>query len=353
MNISNRVLVIGPAWIGDMVMAQSLLLSLKAQDPNIEITIVAPAATAPLAHRMPQVHEVIETPFRHGHLDLRKRIALGRSLINRRFQRALILPGSIKAALIPFFARIPLRSGYSGEPRWGLINDLRKRPKSKADLMVERFTQLGRLPGSSASDKFMPPQLQSSRQEAEKTLSRFGLSLTDEPVLALCPGAEFGPAKRWPSQYFATLADHYAAQGWRIWILGGPGDRDAAQELLGACTQRDRVISLAGRTKILEAVDLLALATAVVSNDSGLMHVAAAVGVPTVGIFGSSSELHTPPLGERAAAVSQAMSCRPCFARTCPLEHTNCLKTLLPETVIRELTALLEDDAKTGSYNRR
>jgi len=337
------VLVIGPAWIGDMVMAHCLFQTLKSRQANPAITLAAPPATARLAHRMPEIDEIVETPFQHGRLHMTDRFRIGRSLRGHRFDQAIILPGSLKAALLPFFAKIPVRTGYRGESRWGLINDLRSRPSTKEDPMAARFVQLGLAANAPAVSTYPHPRLTSRPDNVQKVFQRIGKSIASAPAIAICPGAEFGPAKRWPEHHFAAVADHFLTQGWQVWLLGGERDRTVAQTIIENCHKPGHCVDLTGRTHIEEAIDLLAHARAAVSNDSGLMHVAAATGTPVVGIFGASSEHHTPPLGPAAATVSQPLACRPCFARQCPLGHKQCLETLEPDRVIGSLSALLEN----------
>ncbi len=341
MNSADRILVIGPAWIGDMVMAQSLFKTLKVRRPGMRLSVVAPTFTAKITTRMPEVDEVIETPFHHGKLQLGARLKIGQSLRVQKFDQAIILPGSTKAALLPFFARIPVRTGYRGEPRRGLINDLRDKPGHREDPMAACFVQLGLAPDAPPVSDYPAPRLITRPQATPGILAQLGHPTLEAPVLALCPGAEYGPAKRWPAHHFVTLANHYLEQGWQTWLLGGEQDQPIARAIMEGCRNQNRCLDLTGRTSLLEAVDLLSQAQAVVSNDSGLMHIAAAAGGPVVGIFGSSSALHTPPLSNTAQAVALDLACRPCFARQCPLGHLACLDTLAPQQVIDALASLL------------
>ena len=329
-----------------MVMAHCLFQTLKSRQANPAITLAAPPATARLAHRMPEIDEIVETPFQHGRLHMTDRFRIGRSLRGHHFDQAIILPGSLKAALLPFFAKIPVRTGYRGESRWGLINDLRSRPSTKEDPMAARFVQLGLAANAPAVSTYPHPRLTSRPDNVQKVFQRIGKSIASAPAIAICPGAEFGPAKRWPEHHFAAVADHFLTQGWQVWLLGGERDRTVAQTIIENCHKPAHCVDLTGRTHIEEAIDLLAHARAAVSNDSGLMHVAAATGTPVVGIFGASSEHHTPPLGPAAATVSQPLACRPCFARQCPLGHKQCLETLEPDRVIGSLSALLENPSQ-------
>ena len=325
-----------------MVMAQCLLQTLKSREDNPAITLAAPAVTARLAHRMPEVGKIIETPFQHGRLQLADRWRIGRSLRGHRFDQAIILPGSLKAALLPFFAKAAVRTGYRGEPRWGLINDPRTRPSTKDDPMAARFVQLAFAADAATVSTYPYPRLVNYPQNVARIFQSIGRNVTSAPIIALCPGAEFGPAKRWPEAHFAAVADHFLQQGWQIWLLGGQSDQAVARNIVRTSSDPEQCVDLTGKTSIEDVIDLLAHVRAAVSNDSGLMHVAAATGTPIVGIFGSSSELHTPPLGRLTDAVSQTLDCRPCFARKCPLGHTQCLETLGPDRVIASLSALIQ-----------
>jgi heptosyltransferase-2 len=329
-----KVLVVAPAWIGDMVMASCLLQRLAGSHPGSEIHVAAPAATAPLAERMPQVARVHVLPFAHGRLDLGARLRSGRRLARERFDWAIVLPNTWKAALVVAVAGIRRRTGYVGEARHLLLNDCRRLDAAALPRMVDRFHALGGEPEPAAS---WVPVLRADRARAGTLAADFALPAA--PALALCPGAEYGPAKRWPPAHFAHVAQWHLRGGGQVWILGGRGDAAAAAAVRAALTpaERARTFDLTGRTRLLDAVDLLAVADSVVCNDSGLMHVAAALGRPVVGIFGSTTPAFTPPLGPRAQALTLGLSCSPCFARTCPLGHGNCLQALGADRVVDAL----------------
>jgi len=335
-----RYLIVGPSWVGDMVMAQSLFKALQTQDAQAEISVLAPAATFPLLERMPEVKEGILSPISHGKLNLREHYQMGLSLRNR-FDVAIVLPGSIKSALIPFFARVPVRRGWLGELRYGLLNDWRKLDKNKIPLMVDQYVAL-------AADKKLPlqshqnPDLKVNPENFETIAKQLGLFFSgaqQKPVLAFCPGAEYGPAKQWPAEHFAELAKQRIAAGWQVWILGGPKDVEISNTIFNFLNkeQQSFCFNLAGKTRLLDAVDLLAQADAVVSNDSGLMHVSAALDKKLVVIYGSSTPQFTPPLSQHAKSVSLNLECSPCFERQCPLGHLNCLKQLSASRVEQAL----------------
>ncbi len=329
-----KILVVGPAWVGDMVMAQSLFRHLQARHPEAAIDVLAPAWTFPLLSRMPEVRRPIEMPLGHGQLGLGVRRRLGHALRGEGYHWAICLPITWKSALVPFHAKIPRRTGFLGEQRWFLLNDVRFLKRAPAR-MVERYLVLGADVGAPLPDPLPYPRLAVDEAAQAAALERLGL-VGDGPVLALCPGAEYGPAKRWPTERFAALARRWLQRGGRVWVFGGPKDRDLGAAIREAAPG---VRNLAGETRLTEAIDLLALSDAVVSNDSGLMHVAAALGRPLVAVYGSSTPDYTPPLSERARVVSLNLPCSPCFRRECPQGHTRCLVDLEGEAV----WAALED----------
>ncbi len=319
-----RVLVVAPNWIGDALMAQPLLARLHEKVPGLRIEVLAPPWVAPVARRMPEVREVLDAPLRHGPLQLRERWRLGRELKGRAYDQAIVLPNSWKAALVPFFADIPLRSGYVGESRYGLLNLLYRAPpgKDRPDMRLH-YARLADAPGAAAPTPLPAPGLRVAAEEIERVQQKFGLA---GPYVALCPGAEYGPAKRWP--YFADLA---ARLGMPAVVLGSASDAQAAQGIAGT--------NLVGRTSLDEAIALIAGAHAVVSNDSGLMHVAAALGRPQVALFGSSSPEHTPPASAAARVIWLHIECSPCYQRECPLGHFRCMKEIDVGMVLERLKA--------------
>ena len=302
-------------------MAQPLLARLREKRPGLEVHMLAPDWVAPVARRMPEVDEVITAPFRHGALHLRHRWRLGRSLKARAYRQAIVLPNSWKAALVPFFADIPLRSGYVGESRYGLLNLLYRRGDRA---MRTHYARLSELPGTEPREPLPQPRLRADPAQVAATRERFGLR---EPYIALCPGAEYGPAKRWP--YFAELAGRAQKP---VVLLGSPNDAAAAAGIGGT--------NLVGKTTLDEAIDLIAGADLVVSNDSGLMHVAAALGRPLVALFGSSSPEKTPPQAGRSRIVWLKPECSPCYERECPLGHFRCMREITVDRVLAEMKEL-------------
>ncbi|MEO7744434.1 MAG: lipopolysaccharide heptosyltransferase II [Usitatibacter sp.] len=327
-----RTLVVAPSWIGDAVLSHPLLARVAASDPAGTIDVLAPPWVIPVYLRMPEVDAAIDNPFGHGDLRLAERRAFARRL--ERYDRALVLPNSFKSVLIPWHARIPVRTGYRGEMRYGLLNDVRKLDESALPLIVERYAALAQPAGEALRRPLPEPRLRIDAESREATVAKHRLDVS-APVAAFAPGAEYGPAKRWPARHFAALAQTLAARGWRVWLLGSPRDAEVTAQIQSL--SGDSCVDLAGRTSLDEAIDLLSLATRVVTNDSGLMHVAAALDRPIAAIFGSSSPVFTPPLATGARVISLNLACSPCFARVCPLGHTNCLETLEPAQVLEAL----------------
>jgi heptosyltransferase-2 len=313
-----RILVVAPNWIGDALMAQPLLARLKQSGATLDV--LAPEWVAPVACRMPEVDHVIATPFRHGALQLGARWRLGRELKRRSYDRAIVLPNTWKSALVPFLAGIPLRAGYLGELRFGLLNIKHRKANSSMPL---HYSRLAEPPGTEPQQPLPQAHLDVAPDEIAETTRRFGI---EGRYAVFCPGAEYGPAKRWP--YFKDLAEKLALP---VVLLGSPNDQAAAADIAGK--------NLVGKTTLDEAIRLIAGAAVVVSNDSGLMHVAAALGRPQVALFGSSSPEHTPPASSKARVLWLHLECSPCFARECPLGHFRCMKELSVERVLAEVQA--------------
>jgi heptosyltransferase II len=331
MSENPKILIVAPAWVGDMVMAQSLFITLKQQYPDCRIDVIAPGWTLPLVERMPQVSQAVEIPIARGRLAIMERTRLGKSLRSEQYTQAILLPNTWKSALLPFFADIPRRTGYLGECRWGLLNDVRRLDKTLLTQTVQRFVALAYHPHSADVPICPPPRFEVSAAQQQQVLAKFQLT-TAKKVLALCPGAEYGEAKRWSVAHYAAVAEQKLAAGWQVWLFGSPKDAQVTAEInsltAGRCTD------LSGKTGLIEAVDLLSLADAVISNDSGLMHVAAALNKNLVAVYGSSDPKFTPPLNEKARIISLNLPCSPCFKRQCPLQHTRCLADISPQQVL-------------------
>jgi heptosyltransferase II len=318
-----------------MMMAQSLLKMLKYQHPQLVIDVLAPAGLSGLLQRMPEVKHIISHNFQHRQLDWRARYQLGKQLRSQHYQQAIVLPNSWKSALVPFWANIPRRTGYLGEWRYGLLNDVRILDNILVRQTVKQYVQLA-ADGHSALQFLPHPQL--SPANVAYTLQRLHL-IHKHPLLILCPGAEYGIAKQWSMESFAIVGKRKAEQGWQVWVLGS-----AKEAMLGAkiaALAGKNCINLCGETQLGEAVDLLSLADAVISNDSGLMHVAAALDKPLIAIYGSSDAGKTPPLSSHAKIVELGLACSPCFQRTCPLQHYRCLRDIKPQQILSLLDSIM------------
>ena len=328
--MNNKILVVGPAWVGDMMMAHVLFQLLRQQNPNVEIHVLAPAWCEALLSRMPEVTKKMISPFGHGELKIRERYLFAQSSKKENYDQAIVMPNSFKSALIPFFARIPVRTGWVGECRFGLLNDIRFLNKKAYPKMIDRFAALA-FSEEQRREKLPNPILTIDYKNREAVLKHYQIIKSEKPILALCPGAEYGPSKRWPPEYFATVALQHLNQGWAVWIVGSHNDI-AIAEIIQVKTE-SRCVNFTGKTSLADAIDLLSLATRVITNDSGLMHIAAALSLDVIAIYGSTSTEYTPPLSDRARIVKLNLPCQPCFKRECPLKHHRCMRDLLPEKI--------------------
>ena len=334
-NTPEKILILGPAWVGDMVLAQSLFKSLKKDRPDCQIDVAAPAWTLPLLERMPEISKAISLPFKHGELAFWKRIQFGKSLRNQGYTQAIILTNSLKSALLPFAANIQQRTSFLGEMRYGLINDIRPLDKAKLPRTVDRFVSLGLAADAGNPKKISNPKLMANKENALATLKRLKKEKPKGKVLGLCPGAEYGEAKRWPAEYYAEVANAALKSGWEVWLFGSEKDIPVTHTINRLCG--GQCLDLGGKTKLGEAIDLMSLCDTVISNDSGLMHVAAALGKRLIAIYGSSDPHHTPPMSSKAVIEYLGLECSPCFERVCPLGHLNCLKQIEPQNVIADI----------------
>ncbi len=334
MNPKNKILVVGPAWVGDMVMAQSLFKTLKAQYPDCIIDVLAPPWSMPLLKRMPEVNQAIALAVTHGKLELRTRYRVGRHLRVNKYDEAIILPRSYKAALVPFFAKIPVRTGYRGEMRFGVVNNRKRLDHDVLTQTVQRFTALAYDDDLETPPTVYQPALSIDVANREWFIKDVNLKM-NKPIIAFMPGAEYGDAKRWPTEYYRQLAEMLVSNDYRVWILGS--DKEKETGALISDGYEEDVINLCGKTKLEDVIDLLSIVHIAVSNDSGLMHIACAAGTNVIGIYGSSDPAYTPPLSDKAEVMYLNMSCSPCFQRTCQFEHLECLRDIKPIDVFKRI----------------
>jgi heptosyltransferase-2 len=330
---SQPILVIGPRWVGDMVMAQTLFIALKQLYPDAPIDVMAPAWAAPLVGRMPQIRNRIDAPFSRKKLEFGLRRQAGRSLRGQ-YGHAFVMQGSWKSALAPWFAGIPKRTGHLREMRYGLLNDIVPLPPELKRKTAQAFFGLAR------GGVFEQPRLTLDSENQRQLLEKH--ELAKGAFVALMPGAEFGPAKRWPQERYAEFAHRAQSSGLRVALFGSANDRPVTAEI---ARQAPGAIDLAGETRLEDAIDLIAAARLAVSNDSGLMHIAAAVGTPIVGVYGSTSPDNTPPLTSERELVWLGLDCSPCHQKVCPLGHFNCMMTLDAGRVWAAAERLLETKA--------
>ena len=341
------ILIIAPNWIGDAVMTQPLLASLKALYPESKIDVLASSWVAPIYRACSEVNEVIEAKFEHKKLQWGMRKKIAKELEAKNYQACFILPNSLKSALIPWLANIPFRIGYRGELRYGLINLALDNPsKVNRPPMVDHYLALNQLLSEHtefASAQQITPKLNvcaNAQQSVKQKLE--AANITSGGFYVMCPGAEYGATKRWPTEHFAKLAQTLINTDPNIHIilLGSQGDHALAQEIIFAANSSNNIHNWCGDTSLDEAIALIGMSKAVVSNDSGLMHIAAALKVPQVAIFGSSDPAHTPPLSDKAKVIWLNLPCSPCHKRECPLGHLKCLKDILPQQVLATLNTL-------------
>lgn len=328
-----KILIIGPSWVGDMVMAQSLFRLLKQKNSANTIHVLASSWTFPLLSCMPEVAHAVESPFSHGKLQIKERYRLAKALRHECYDQAIVLTNSFKSSLLSWWAKIPQRTGWLGEFRYGLLNDIRYFDKKRYPLMIEQFMLLGL--DHHKEDLPMPypyPSFYVAEEAQQTVLAKHQPIWRNKPVLALGAGAEFGPSKRWPPEYFAQVALKKLAEDWDVWLFGSHKDRAMTSHIMSLT--KNRCENLAGRLLLSETVHLLSLTTGVVSNDSGLMHIAAALNKPMVVLYGATSPTFTPPLSAQATSLQLHLPCQPCFKRECPFDHYKCLRDLLPQEVL-------------------
>jgi heptosyltransferase-2 len=314
-----------------MVMAQVLFKVLKSREPDRSLDVLAPEWSLPIVARMAEVRAGIASETAHGEIGFgtRRRIAAG---IRGHYDRAIVLPRSFKSALIPWLANVPKRTGFRGESRFLLINDVRPFEATLLDQTVKRFVALGIEPGEALPAEMPEPSLRVSDENRARVLDKLEVS-TGKPVIAMMPGAEYGPAKCWPLDYFRVLAVRLADAGYSVWVLGSREEIAAGEFIADGSS----AINLCGRTALEDVIDVLSVCEQAVSNDSGLMHIAAAVGIHVHGIYGSTSPKFTPPLTKRRDIHEIDLDCRPCFERECPLGHLRCLRDLSPDRIFDKI----------------
>ena len=334
-----KILIVGPSWVGDAVMAQSLYKIIKSRNDH-QIDVLSPEWSVGILQRMEEVSEVIISPFKHGELNLQERRSLGKRLRERDYDKSIILTNSFKSSLVPYFANIPTRVGWLGEFRYGFINDIRKFNKHESMLMIERFALLES--NSFEAEKIPRPSLSVDGDNVEALLFSHGIDEA-RPTIALCPGAEFGPAKRWPSYYYSEITDDYLSKGWNVIILGSSKDSKVALDIKNhlSIASHKNLFDLTGKTTLPDAVDILSMTDIVLTNDSGLMHIAAAVEAPLVALYGPSSPEFTPPLGKKFKVIRKESGYKKVRIGNAKEGYHPSLISIKPKEVLEELSSLI------------
>lgn len=331
-----RILIITPNWIGDAVMSQPLLAAIKSTHPDAVIDVLATPWVAPVYRACGEVTELIEADLRHGQLQWGLRCVLASQIKKSGYAACYVLPNSLKSALIPWLAGIPVRIGYQGELRRFLLTEVKANtPKTQRLPMVEHYADLCKS-SRDLDHAIRPPHLTPSKSALEAANNKLhAAGIEKNRLFVLCPGAEYGPSKRWPAAHFAALAESILAGHPRasVMLLGSASDQLIGEAIVSAITPKSRVFNWCGSTSLDEAIAIISMSSNVISNDSGLMHIAAALQVPQVAIFGSSDPNHTPPNSAKATIISLHLPCSPCHQRECPLGHLNCLNQISAEQV--------------------
>ena len=336
-----KILVVGPSWVGDSVMAQTLYKRVKKELPSSQIDVISPHWSLALLERMPEVCKKIVSPFSHGETKLFERYRLGQGLKKENYDRAIILTNSLKSSLIPYFARIGIRTGWLGEFRYGLINDIRSSKKLKKSLMVEKFAALSLCEENYSIENLTFPELEINFANQRNFLEEFSIDYSKN-TMAICPGAEFGPSKRWPAEYYAEIAKFYVNEGWNVLCIGSKNDEDIGMGIgsLNNLRSNESFINLTGKTSLQDAIDILAFTEKVVTNDSGLMHIAAAVKTPLVALYGPSSPEYTPPLISKKKILRKTQGYEKVRYGSNEKGYHQSLLDIKPEEVLDALEAL-------------
>ena len=297
-----KILIVGPSWVGDSVISQSLLKEILLKSKEAEIDVLSPEWTRNIFSRMDEVSKTIKLPFSHGEIKLKERVDLGKELKRKNYDQAIVLPNSLKSALVPYFSEIPIRTGWRGEMRYFLLNDMRILDKNIFPRMVDRFVALAFKKNEDLPLSIPYPSLKTDKENLDLLRVNFKIDLTS-PLICLCPGAEFGPAKRWPTKYYSKVANEYLKKNWQVILLGSMNDVCIGKEIKSNINKESGFFNLIGQTKLVDTIDILSSANLVLTNDSGLMHIAASVDTPLVALYGPTSPEFTPPLSNKVKVI--------------------------------------------------
>jgi heptosyltransferase-2 len=334
---ASPILLVPYMWIGDFVRCHTIIQMLRQRFPDRPVDVLSTTLTAPLTDYMPGLRQAIIVDLPRKVLALARHRALAARLKAENYGTTLVMPRTWKSALAPFLAGIPERIGFAGEARLLLLNDLRFGERA-LPRMIDRCAALALPKGAKLPSELPAPRLQVPASEVSAWRDRRGLTENGRPVVTLAPGA-VGPSKRWTSAGYAALSRRLLAEGFAVWVLGGPGEKPLAAEIVGDSAARD----LTG-SDLRDAILALASASAAVSNDSGLLHVAAALGTPSIGIFGPTSPWHWAPLNPLAATIQTAskLDCQPCHKPVCRFGHHRCMQEIGTDQVFTAVQSALK-----------
>ena len=335
-----KILVIIPNWIGDVVGSQSLLIALKQKNPNCTIDIAGSKAWVELAKFMPEVNDTFILNLKHGKVDFKARLKEAKELKQRKYDQCIILPNSLKSAILPFLARIRKRTGWLGEQRYILLNDYRKLDKSKYPLMIDRYSALA-YSKNEITLKAPLPNLIVPQKYSDNIINKYNIK-TDKKIISLCPGAAYGPSKQWPFEYYVKVAKYFIDKGYYIFLLGSPSDKEISHKI-EANVNHNNLFNYTGTTSIPEAISIINLSTHVLSNDSGLANMACALKLETTILYGSTAgSIVAPPISDNATKMYiPKLDCQPCKKRVCPLDYFKCMMDLKPKKVISQIESKL------------
>jgi heptosyltransferase-2 len=339
--------IVFPNWVGDAVMAHALLKPIVQRYPNLKWDAMAIPSVEAIVRFMPEINHIHLFSLDHGRLQWKERSQLARQIRLMEYDIALILPNNLKSALIPWLAGIPIRVGHLGEFRYGLLTHLLKRPSigGRTPKTMVRFYQslISLFDIDPIQAEFIWPDLRVGGFLKQRVREKFSIN---GDFLVIAPGAEYGPSKQWKAHHIVRLIQLWIAErGGKVVLLGSPKDIEITAQIMELLNQSsfslEQVINLCGQTRLEEALALISQATAVVANDSGLMHAACALKIPVVAIYGPTSPLWAPPLGEHVKAVSLELACSPCRQRICPLGHHACMEDINAELIFASLKDVL------------
>ena len=336
----DKILIRGTNWIGDAIMTLPAVASIRATYPKAHIAMLVKPWVADIYKLFSGLDEIIiyESKFDNPAGVIR----LAQTLKAKKFDAAILLQNAIEAAIIAVAARIPLRAGYDSDARGLLLTHrVRRTEEIKKVHQIDYYLEMVKALGCVSVDREMHLETKISLLDAQDILRKF-IPETKDPLIGIAPGATYGPAKKWFPDRFAEVADQLSEKfSAQVMLMGGRADAETAQEVQKAA--RTKLISLAGKTNLLEAIYLISQCRLFLSNDSGLMHIAGALNIPTIAVFGSTNPVTTAPVGNQSVIVRKEVSCSPCLKKTCPTDF-RCMRLISVEDVLRVACDLFQNN---------